>query len=117
MAKASLTVQVKFDKAKLMGKIDGKNKKAIAIITTEALKDANYYVRKDTGEMERSSLRASDFDEGKLVWDTPYAKKVYYAGNPSQDVNPHASLLWAHKGYAENSKKYEDIIAKAMQED
>lgn len=117
MAKPSITVQVQFDKSKLMSKIGSKNKKAIAAVTTEALKDANYYVRKDTGEMERSSQRASEFNEGLLIWDVPYAKKTYYTGNPSQDVNPHASLLWAHKGAAENIGKYQDMIGKIMKED
>ncbi|MBT2688261.1 minor capsid protein [Bacillus sp. ISL-47] len=62
----------------------------------EVLKGSNYFIPKDTGELERSSLRASQIGKGKLIWDTPYARKLYY--NPqynfSKDVNPNAQGLW-----------------------
>jgi hypothetical protein len=62
----------------------------------EVLKDSNYFIPKDTGELERSSLRASQIGKGKLVWDTPYARKLYH--NPqynfSKDTNPNAQGLW-----------------------
>lgn len=107
------TVRVEFDKARLMQSIKAASQEGIAEVSTEALKDANDYARQDTGELIRSSIRASQPEKGILVWDTPYAKRVYYTGRPSTDTNPNASLLWAHKGYAENSRKYETILAKA----
>lgn len=110
-------IEFQFDKAALMTRIEAASKKGIAAVANEALKDANYYARMDTGELIRSSLRASRPEEGELVWDTPYAKKMYYTGVPSRDANPNASLLWAHKGYAENHAKYSRILEKiAMSE-
>jgi hypothetical protein len=62
----------------------------------EVLKDSNFFIPKDTGELERSSLRASNIGQGVLRWDTPYARRLYY--NPqytfSKDVNPNAQGLW-----------------------
>lgn len=104
------TVELQFDKSVLAAKIQTASEKGIAAVTNEALKDANYYAREDTGELIRSSIRASRPAEGELIWDTPYAKKMYYVGHPSTDTNPNASLLWAHRGYAENHKKYERIL-------
>lgn len=106
-------VRVEFDKAKLAARLEGLSERSIAAVANEALKDANYYVRKDSGELERSSLRASQPEKGKLVWDTSYAKRVYYTGSPSPDVNPNASLLWAHRGFAENKAKYQRIAEAA----
>jgi hypothetical protein len=62
----------------------------------EVLKDSNFFIPKDTGELERSALRASNIGQGVLRWDTPYARRLYY--NPqynfSKDTNPNAQGLW-----------------------
>ncbi|MBU8768701.1 minor capsid protein [Cytobacillus oceanisediminis] len=62
----------------------------------EVLKGSNYFIPKDTGELERSGVRASQIGKGKIIWDQPYARKLYY--NPqynfSKDVNPNAQGLW-----------------------
>jgi len=109
-------VDLKFDKAALMVKIKGITQKGIAAVSNEALKDANYYARMDTGELIRSSIRASNPKKGELVWDTPYAKRVYYTGVPSTDANPNARTLWAHHGFAENKDKYQKILEKTTRE-
>ena len=111
------TVKIEFDKAKLKAKIETASKKGVKEVCNEALKDANYYARFDTGEMIRSSERASRPEDGELVWDTPYAKRVYYTGTPSTDKNPNASTLWAHKGYAENHEKYNRILEKVAKQE
>lgn len=107
------TVDFQFNKAAVKARVDRANAKGIFIVTNEALKDANYYARKDTGNMIEESIIASQPEKGELVWPTPYAKKVYYTGTPSIDSNEHASLMWAHRGYAENREKYNQIIQKA----
>jgi hypothetical protein len=62
----------------------------------EVLKDSNYFVPKDTGGLESSSIRTSNIGQGVLKWDTPYARRLYY--NPqynfSKDTNPNAQGLW-----------------------
>lgn len=65
-------------------------------IDQEVLKDSNYFIPKDTGELERSSIRASQIGEGVIKWDTPYSRRLYY--NPqynfSGETNPNAQGLW-----------------------
>lgn len=100
---------MKIDKAAIRAKVEADKKKALPIITNEFIKDANYYCKEDTGELERSAIRASKPEEGEAVWDTPYAKRQYYTGQPSTDKNPNASTLWAHKADAENRKKYQQM--------
>lgn len=68
--------------------------KARYLLASQILADANKHVRMDTGELRDSSLRASDIPKGELVWDTPYAKRVYFTGTPSHDRNPDAELMW-----------------------
>lgn len=70
--------------------------KARYLLSSQVLADSNKHARMDTGEMIFSSQRASDLPKGLLVWDTPYAKRVYFTGTPSTDRNPDAELMWVH---------------------
>lgn len=74
-----------------------KNVKKIGpVLTEQVLIDSNFYIPKDTGQLESSSLIHSNYDKGEVVWATPYAKKLYW--NPqynfSTDINPNARGLW-----------------------
>lgn len=82
------------DKAAISRKVRAAADKAVAALTEQVVKDSNYYCRQDQGTLIASSQTASDFAKGIAAWDTPYAKKVYYTGTPSKDVNANASLQW-----------------------
>lgn len=75
------------------------------------LDDSNYYAPMVTGDLKRSSITWSIFEEGHLEWRTPYARRLFY--NPqynfSKDANPNASGLWAEKAKLENKDKYAKI--------
>lgn len=62
----------------------------------EVLKGSNFFIPKETGELEKSGVRHSQIGKGRIVWDTPYARRLYY--NPqynfSTDTNPNAQGLW-----------------------
>ena len=80
--------------------------KARYLLSSQVLADSNKHARMDTGEMIMSSLRASDLPKGELVWDTPYAKRVYFTGTPSTDRNPDAELMWVHVARDRYSKDW-----------
>lgn len=106
MKNAKELVRAEIDAEVVKRKTAAAAAKAREAVAVQALEDSNNYVRKETGELARSSERASDLKEGLLVWDTPYARRVYYTGDPSGDENPGASLMWAHKAAAENLEKW-----------
>lgn len=110
-------VKVTFDKQSVKAKIQNASKKATYVIANELLKDANYYCREDTGELNKSAIRASKLEEGLLVWDTPYAKTMYYMGSPVKDRNPNASLMWAHKASDENREAYIEMAQKVIKDE
>ena len=99
-------VKITFDKSNLSMRIKGANQKSQTVISNELLKDSNYYAKKDSGELIESSIRASNPEEGLLIWDTPYAKRQYYTGKASKDSNPNATKMWGHKAIRKNKKKY-----------
>ena len=79
---------------KFVERFDSLSEKARYLLSSQILADANKHAREDTGELIRSSQRASDLPKGQLVWDTDYARKVYFYGTPSHDKNPDAELMW-----------------------
>jgi len=111
-----MSVRVTFNKTAVRARVHAASEKALPIMTNEFLKDANYYCREETGELIRSSLRASEPEKGIAIWDTDYARKVYYTGRPSIDTNPNASLMWAHKAHTLHKDKYRRIYDKVVKE-
>lgn len=101
-----MAVRVEFDKAAVAARIKSATEQITPIIANEFIKDANFYCRQDTGELKRSAIRASEPEKGLAVWDTPYAKRMYYTGTPSHDKNPNAVLMWAHVAARKFKAKY-----------
>ena len=102
-------MRVSVDKMRVKKKLLTRfNSVALAPLSEQILTDSNYFARQETGNLIASSQTASRPKDGKLIWRTPYAKKVYYTGNPSKNVNPHASLQWvevARKTYGTDWQK------------
>ena len=48
----------------------------------------------DEGELRDSEPLASDYKQGLIVWDTPYAKKIYNADSVRNVKNPNATSHW-----------------------
>lgn len=109
-------VTVTFNKQAVKARVRTATEMSTFILANELLKDANNYAREDSGELIRSSIRASNVKKGHLIWDTPYAKRMYYVGSPSKDKNPNATLMWAHRAKAENNKKYIQMLKKIIKE-
>lgn len=76
--------------------------------------DCNEYVRFDHGLLEGSSKSASQPDKGLIIWNTPYARRVYYTGTPRTTLNPNASLQWCEKAKAEHLKKWRNMAAEIV---
>ena len=109
-----MSVKVTLNKAAVNARVQATSAKGTFIMANELLKDANYYCREDTGELIRSAINASQPEKGLLIWNTPYAKKMYYIGSPSKDRNPNASLQWADRAAKENKDKYNRMLQKLV---
>ena len=110
-------VTVTLDKEAVKARVEAAAQKCTAVFANELLKDANFYCREDSGELIRSSIRASKPEEGLLIWDTPYAKRMYFTGRPVTDRNPNASLMWVHRAANENKDKYIRMLKKIIKQE
>lgn len=86
----------------------------MGILAMQILKDCNYFCRQDQGTLIASSYIASQPNDGKLVWDTPYAKRMYFTGQASKDVNQNAEIMWCEKARARFGGDWEVLANKLM---
>ena len=90
-----MSVKVKIDGDKIHYKIDRAIKSGMGMLSSQILKDCNKYCKEDTGMLIVSSYIHSDLDNGKLVWQTPYAARQYYEIRTAyKDVNSNATWRW-----------------------
>lgn len=92
--------------------------KGVWAVTSEALKDSNKYIPFDTGHLLRSGTFGTTFTTGKIEYNAPYGRRLYYnpTFNFSKDTNPQASAYWFEKGTRSNIQKYRKIYITLWEE-
>lgn len=109
-----MAVKIIRNDTRIRARVTGGKEKMVYAVAEQALRDCNYYCRQDQGTLISSSHSASVPREGRLIWNTPYAKRVYYTGTPSKDVNPNASLMWCETARAAFGKDWDKIAQKTF---
>lgn len=67
----------------------------MGMLANEILNDCNQYCKEDTGMLIASSYIHSQLDDGKLIWQTPYARRQYWEIRTAiPDPNPRATWKW-----------------------
>lgn len=86
------------------------------IMDNQVLKDSNFFIPQDERYLEKSSFLHSKLGQGKIVWITPYARRLYY--NPqynfSKDKNPNAQGLWFEAAKALYKDKWTKMVEDAV---
>ena len=102
-----MAVKVKIDKSAVAAKVEGAWGKGLALLTNEIMNDCNQYCKEDTGMLIASSYIHSDLNNGKLVWQTPYAARQYYEIRTAHtDVNSEASWRWCEVAKANHKERW-----------
>ncbi|UTI41120.1 minor capsid protein [Niallia sp. RD1] len=91
---------IEFNTANISSRIRNTLEETQKILDVQVLKDSNYYAPQDTGELQRSGDRLTIPGSGKVIWETPYARRLYYGitFNFSKDKNANAGPLWFEQG-------------------
>ena len=98
--------EVSFDRAGVNRRVLEGRRRAIAATASEFERLTEPYVRYLSGDTSRSSKTASRFNDGLIIYDTPYAVYAYY-NNESRittDVHPLASVRWGDVSKAKYMK-------------
>ena len=102
--------------AALPDKVNNAFNLALFALREQALTDCNYFVRVYQWQLHDSAKTDVDGMTLSISWNTPYAKRVYYTGTPSTDVNPNASLMWADKAATEFGENWRKILQKGLKD-
>lgn len=90
-----MSVKIDIDTDKIQVKIDNAWETGLEMLSSQVLKDCNFYCKEDTGMLILSSFIHSELKKGRLVWSTPYAARQYYEIRTAHhDVNANATWRW-----------------------
>lgn len=82
-------------------------------VDSEVLRLCEPYVPMDTGVLKTSGFVSTDIGSGEVIYETPYARKMYY--NPDfefqgKNDTPARGALWAERMWADRG---DDIVQGA----
>lgn len=90
--------------------------KGLALLSNEVLNDCNQYCKMDTGALIASSLIHSKLSEGKLIWQTPYAKRQYWEIKTAFKIpNPNASWKWCEVAKKRHIDRWQKQAQKILE--
>lgn len=104
-----MPVRIQINPEQVQAKIMGAWQKNLFALTSQILQDCNQYVKRDIGTLETSSLIHSQPAEGKIIWQTPYARRQYWEIKTS--LTPGRTWRWIETA----KKKYKDRWYKLAQ--
>ena len=109
-----MPVQIKINPNKVGAKVMGAWKEALPKISEEILADCNEYVKVDQHTLELSSLSHSKLNEGKLIWETPYARVQYWKIKTS--LTPGRTWKWCETAKRKNKDRWYKLAERGLKE-
>ena len=91
-----MSVKININQRKVAQKAETAWESGLPALSAEILADCNELCKEDTGTLIQSSLIHSQLDKGLLIWQTPSARRQYWAIRTAhKDRNPWAVWKWA----------------------
>ena len=99
-----MAVRIEINGNTIQAKIDNAWKSGLEMLSSQILKDCNFYCKEDTGMLIMSSYIHSRLKDGLLVWQTPYAARQYYE-IPTANTEYNSDATWRWCEVAKNNHK------------
>ena len=87
-----MPVKIMIDQNQCAAKVQTAWEKGLFALSSEILADCNEYCKEDSRTLIMSSMAHSRLSQGKLIWQTPYAKRQYWAIRTS--LTPGRTWKW-----------------------
>ena len=107
-----MPIRIQIDPNKVGVKVATAWKESLLPLSSQILEDCNQYVKVDQHTMESSSYAASDLNNGKLVWDTPYAKRQYWEIRTS--LTPGRTWKWCETAKRKFKSDWQKLAEKLL---
>lgn len=107
---------IKISTSQVEAKVMGAWDKGLYELSVEIRGDCNEYCKQDTGALIASSNTFSQPEKGRLVWQTPYARRQYWDIRTS--LTPGRTWKWCetakNRWKARWQKKAEEVMRKYL---
>lgn len=111
-----MAVKIRIDRHAVEARVLNAFKQGLPALTKEIRDDCNQYCKEDTGMLIASSMVHSRLDEGKIIWQTPYARRQYWEIRTAHtDVNPQATWRWGEYAKQRHLQKWRRQAQRAME--
>lgn len=109
-----MPVRINIDPNQCAAKVQGAWDKGLYALSSQVLADCNQYCKEDTHALIDSSLAQSKLSEGKLIWQTPYARRQYWSIQTS--LTPGRTWKWCETAKRRFKSVWNRIAEKGMRE-
>lgn len=106
-------MKLKIDRGQVIAKINDAWKKGLPILTNDVLRDCNEFCKLDKGTLRASAQTATDFANGIVRWNTPYARRQYW-GIPTA-YEPGTCWQWCEAAKASYYQRWADQAQKLLE--
>ena len=111
-----MPVKIIINRNKVETRVEYAFKQGKGVLANEILNDCNQYCKEDMGDLIASSYTHSKLDEGKLIWQTPYARVQYWKIRTAiPDPNPNATWKWCAVAKNHHLPKWERQAQRLME--
>ena len=100
-----MAVTIDIHPEKIVLKVESAWNEAMTPLAQEILDDCNQYCKEDSGALIASSYIHSELSKGRLIWQTPYAKRQYWAIPTS--LTPGRVWKWCHYAMSRHKAQWE----------
>lgn len=110
--KVRIDAVLNIDSTKLVKRLGlEKNGSLQKVVDNEVIRECGPYVPHREGALERSAVQNTVIGSGRVVYETPYARRLYY--NPQYHFNyaPKRGGMWFHRAMANGGR---ERVSKAL---
>ena len=107
-----MPVRITVSKDQVEARVKGAWNKLLWGLSEEILADCNEYCKEDTGALIASSLTHSRPQDGKLVWETVYARRQYWAIQTS--LTPGRTWKWCETAKGKHKDRWQKLAQKGL---
>ena len=105
-------MKIQISRGQVQARITGAWQKGLYALSSEILADCNEYCKEDQHTLINSSLVHSELGSGKLVWQTPYARRQYWDIRTS--LTPGRTWKWCEAAKQRHLAHWEDLAQRAV---
>ena len=109
-----MPVTIKISSHQVEARVKGAWDKALYALSEEILADCNEYCKEDRHTLINSSLEHSRPREGILIWQTPYAKRQYWAIKTS--LTPGRTWKWCETAKRKWKSRWDKLAERGLRE-